>query len=135
MTYQLEAVEPCRPSRQGWDRGRCVWLVGPHEHLPGGHSPLPEARNKYRYERSDCGFIIEGEGAFEIWTSLGGPKSPLVEGLHPPGGRGVGGPSRLPNGVGQEIGLMRAVRTLLLDLLAAVSLVSLTGYIAWNAAF
>ena len=68
MTYQLEAVEPCRPSRRGRDRGRCVWLVGPHEHLPGGHSPLPEARNKYRNERSDCGFTIEGEGAFEIWT-------------------------------------------------------------------
>jgi len=43
--------------------------------------------------------------------------------------------ARLPNGVGRELGLMRAVRTLLFDLLAAASLVSLTGYIAWNAAF
>jgi hypothetical protein len=42
---------------------------------------------------------------------------------------------RVPKGVGQRIGLMRAVCTLLFDLLAAASLVSLSGYITWNAAF
>jgi hypothetical protein len=43
--------------------------------------------------------------------------------------------ARLPKGVCQEPGLMLAVRNLLFDLLAAASLISLSGYITWNAAF
>jgi hypothetical protein len=50
-------------------------------------------------------------------------------------GRCVSQVSRCPVGVGQELGLMGTARALLSDLLAAASLVSLSGYVAWNAAF
>jgi len=43
--------------------------------------------------------------------------------------------ARWPRSVGHEHGLVRAVRTLIFDFLAAASLVGLSGYIAWNAAF
>ncbi|HVC97928.1 MAG TPA: hypothetical protein VND64_29930 [Pirellulales bacterium] len=54
------------------------------------------------------------------------------------GERGHGaspGAARRPKGVGQEHGLMGTIRALLSDLLAAASLVSLSGYVAWSVAF
>ena len=49
--------------------------------------------------------------------------------------QGHGAVARPPRRVGLENGPMGAVHDLLSDLLAAVSLVSLSGYVAWSAAF
>ena len=45
-----EVVEQYRPSRRGWERGRCAGWLAKHEHLPGGTQPgLPVARNAPRH--------------------------------------------------------------------------------------
>jgi hypothetical protein len=49
--------------------------------------------------------------------------------------QGHGAVAQQSRRVGQEHGPMAAVRALMSDLLAAASLVGLSGYVAWSAAF